>query len=217
MEKLLVALLLVGCGGSPFEPALFNSSAEDDAGSVASSGGAAGFKDAGFGGSNLGDAGTATETGGAGSGGTTGTGGTVDVETGGASSGGRAPGTGGLRGTGGASTATGGAQGSGGAQDVDSGGCLLVTHDNGLGQTWQDCVPFGTHNQAQAMKACAASGAPNCRLSGCTADIHSMVCGTDASGSFNYGGCWGYADLSAGHVVPAASAGGCPILVGAWQ
>lgn len=95
MEKLLVTLLLVGCGGSPFEPALFNSSPEDDAGNVASSGGAAGIEeDAGAGGSNLGGAGAATETGGVGSGGATGTGGTVDVETGGetdAGSGGGAP------------------------------------------------------------------------------------------------------------------------------
>lgn len=33
------------------------------------------------------------------------------------------------------------------------------THSNGLGKTWTDCVPLGTHNEEQAMKACAASSA----------------------------------------------------------
>jgi hypothetical protein len=30
------------------------------------------------------------------------------------------------------------------------------THLNGAGQTWTDCVPLGTYNSAQAMKACLA-------------------------------------------------------------
>jgi hypothetical protein len=31
------------------------------------------------------------------------------------------------------------------------------THNNGVGGTWTDCVPLGTHNDVQAIKACAAS------------------------------------------------------------
>src|SRR5271155_3117350 len=34
--------------------------------------------------------------------------------------------------------------------------CTPVTHSNGVGQTWTDCVPLGTYNETQAMKACAA-------------------------------------------------------------
>jgi hypothetical protein len=35
-----------------------------------------------------------------------------------------------------------------------SDGCVLVTHDNGYGHHWIDCVPFGTHDELQAQKAC---------------------------------------------------------------
>lgn len=152
-----------------------------------------------------------------GSGGSSGSAG--DLSAGGAGGSGGAlgsrGGSSGSAGSGGSSSSGGasGSTGTGGAFDA----CALVTHDNGIGQAWQDCVPLGTYDEAQAMKACKASGAPNCRLSGCSADIHSMVCGTDASGSSYYGGCWGYASSSAGHVVDAASAGGCPISSGTWQ
>lgn len=37
----------------------------------------------------------------------------------------------------------------------------LVLHSNGLGQTWQDCTPLGTHDQAEAMAACEAFRATN--------------------------------------------------------
>jgi hypothetical protein len=42
-----------------------------------------------------------------------------------------------------------------GSPDV-SDACMPVTHSDGLGQTWTDCVPLGTYNEAQAMKACEA-------------------------------------------------------------
>lgn len=40
--------------------------------------------------------------------------------------------------------------------------CAPITHNNGLGQTWTDCVPLGTYNESQAMAACAASFGSNC-------------------------------------------------------
>lgn len=61
--------------------------------------------------------------------------------------------------------------GSGGSlhADASSGGdagdavsCELVTHDNGLGQTWQDCEPLYTFNLDQALKACEASSVTAC-------------------------------------------------------
>jgi hypothetical protein len=210
MEKfLVVALLLVGCGGSSFEAPSFNSkNVENDAGTVVSSGGGAGVEEDG-----------GAETGGSGSGGKTGAGGVVNVETGDASSGGRALGTGGLRevggtqGSGGASTggainAAGGTQNSGGAQDVDSGGCALVAHSNGLGQSWQDCMPLGTYNEAQAMKACKAYGATRCIDSlGCGGG-NLVVIGRDLADALV--GAWGYSGFVESFVCSGATCSGCP-------
>ena len=38
-------------------------------------------------------------------------------------------------------------------------GCVIVTHDNGLGRTWQDCTPLGDRSQREALQAC---GSNNC-------------------------------------------------------
>lgn len=54
------------------------------------------------------------------------------------------------------STGTGGATSTGGST-----GCTLVTHSNGMGQTWQDCVALATYDSAQATKACNAWCAAN--------------------------------------------------------
>jgi hypothetical protein len=35
-------------------------------------------------------------------------------------------------------------------------GAPLVTHQDGVGQTWTDCIPMGTYNSLQATKACVA-------------------------------------------------------------
>lgn len=59
------------------------------------------------------------------------------------------------------------------SEDADA-GCALVTHDNGLGQTWQDCTPTGTHTQDQAMQACTAY----CATNACTCG-QSNLCGSD--------------------------------------
>jgi hypothetical protein len=40
--------------------------------------------------------------------------------------------------------------------------CAPVTHADGLGQSWQDCVPAGTIDYAQAAAACAAASEGKC-------------------------------------------------------
>jgi hypothetical protein len=69
--------------------------------------------------------------------------------------------------------------------------CSPVTHDNGFGSKWEDCVGRGTYNETQAMRACGASGAPECRATNCgVGDL--VVCGYSAAQNYVYG-CWGYA------------------------
>ncbi len=115
-------------------------------------------------------------TGGApGTGGASATGGAVAATGGAHATGGAVTSTGGSPATGGAVTSTGGVVGTGGAVEADA-GCALVTHDNGAGQTWQDCVPLGTYNQEQAMKACEAWAVAVGGV-GCTA-ITGTRCGT---------------------------------------
>ena len=71
--------------------------------------------------------------------------------------------------------------------------CTLVTHSDGLGQTWQDCVALGTYDQAEAFRACVANGGA-CVLNACGA-----VCDIDPH-SPGYCSCWDYASPLAGHV-----------------
>jgi hypothetical protein len=79
-------------------------------------------------------------------------------------------------------------------------GCTPITHDNGIGQTWQDCVPLGTYNDAQAMMACKASGAATC--------VPSTRCGPTVYEVQGFGadgyliGEWGYGDFATGYVSP---------------
>lgn len=184
---LVWALICAGCGGNSFsadghegapDAAAHDDSgapsivrASDDAGraGASSSGGSgeggAGGSSAGTGGIGgaleedagvVGGAGGALE-GGAGGEHSAGAGGTGGVDVGGA---------GGIGGVGGASDG-----GTGG-----SAGCELVTHENGLGQTWEDCVELGTYDTAQAFAACeawwcAANG-------GCVSDPPANVCYT---------------------------------------
>lgn len=164
---LLLCALLVGCGGGSFTSSL---GAEEDGGGLptvdtgASLGGAPSDDDAG-----------------------------APVATGGQLGSGGSPGTGGVSpGTGGA-TLTGGSPSTGGVAPAGTGGlpaCAPVTHSNGLGSTWQDCVPLGTYNEVQATRACKASGAIECRVTNCGANTP-IVCGYGNS-AYVYG-CWGYA------------------------
>ena len=76
----------------------------------------------------------------------------------------------GAAGTSGASGASGGAVGAGGTTAAPD-ACVPATHDNGVGQTWQDCVPPRTWNQDQALSACEAW----CAVNECTCHI-GLVC-----------------------------------------
>lgn len=119
-------------------------------------------------------------------------------------------------GSGGAIAATGGstAVGSGGAANTGgSVACTLVTHTNGIGQTWQDCVPINTYDLNQAMRACEKSGAAHCTNNGSICGGTYVVCGYDEPRQSIYGGCWGYYGVYiAGFVSSVALNGGgsCP-------
>ena len=187
MTKFLcfAALALIGCDNTPF--ALFGRSPiEDDAGAVVDN-------DAGAIGRFDDDAGrdAAPPFGAGGTGGASGTGGAhASGGTGGTSMGG--------------AVNAGGAIGVGGT-DVCS---TPITHDNGTGQTWQDCVPAGTYNEDQAMKACHASFATMCTVEyGCGA-TNLVVCGYTPNGEDCVGGCWGY-DGSVKGYVSSVALGGC--------
>lgn len=188
-------MLAVGCGGDPFSGARAGSStdAAPDVEVPTGTGGAE--SDAGGSGPGGTSSGGAP-SGGASSGGVIAAGGAVEVEagpadgglddaggTGGALSSGGSSGSGGSTstedagstgGTGGAistggSVSTGGATATGGTT-----GCELVEHYNGLGETWEDCVPAGTFNAEQAMKACSASS-DSCVVAPCGVCAPSMT------------------------------------------
>ncbi len=197
----LAILGLFGCGGESFTGFTGDNPVSTDADSTTSTdggldaistntaGGRSGLleKDGG----SVGSGGAPVAAGGSttvGSGGATGTGGSTTAGSGGA-------------------FATGGATSSGGV--IGSGGsvaCTLVTHTNGVGQTWQDCVPLGTWNESQAMKACVASMGDVRKCSvvagGCSA-VQGIS--TDVTGTRNY--IWGYSGASAGY---GTTSGSCP-------
>lgn len=169
----LVLVLVVGCGGPSFTVSLDTPDGGHAADALAAAGGA---PVVGFGGAASGGA---PSSGGASAGGSSGS--PDEADAGGHGS------------------------GSGGAtveNDAGSGvplcGTLpVVTHDNGNQQTWQDCVPLGTYNEAQAMKACKASGAVMCILN--------KRCGVGAVQGWNADvshliGEWGYEDFATGYV-----------------
>jgi hypothetical protein len=72
-------------------------------------------------------------------------------------------------------------------------GCALVTHSNGVGQTWQDCTPLGAHNRTQAQSACdALSAAANCVAStGCNLSFVGVSVAGPGNGMTTY--LWVYA------------------------
>jgi hypothetical protein len=82
--------------------------------------------------------------------------------------------------------------------------CSLVTHSDGIGQTWQDCLPLGTYDEAQALAACIANGGSPCVQSNCTG-AGSAICDKDPVMP-GYCSCWTYAGSSAGHVESHACA-----------
>lgn len=200
MKNLLMclAMLAAGCGGDEFQDQLFGAGGDGSGGETQATN--TGGQTTSTGGAGVvGTGGLPGETGGAPADDSGAPGGSTNSGTGGGGS----PGTGGISaGTGG--EATGGAVSTGGvAATGGTTGCTLVTHDNGLGQTWQDCVPLGTHDQAQALKACVASGAGMClALNGCGA-IYWEIRGYTTDGS-QVIGFWMYGGPSAGYVNAAA-------------
>ena len=194
------ALFLVACGGTDFTTGFSTSGAD----ALTPDGG---HGMTGTGGEEA-DAVTPLGTGGApASSGGASNGGKVGAATGGApvATGGSPAATGGVPVT------TGGAPATGGAPIVDA--CVPVTHSNGLGQTWTDCVPSGTYDLSEAMRACKASGAERC--------IDSQGCGAGNLVVIGYGvtacvGSWGYGGFVAGFTRSAADCGACPIS-GAWN
>lgn len=73
-----------------------------------------------------------------------------------------------------------------------------IIHDNGLGQTWQDCMPLGTYSEAQAMKACKASSAVRCEPSTRCGPTVLEVQGFKSDGYVLAE--WGYGDRAIGSV-----------------
>jgi hypothetical protein len=86
--------------------------------------------------------------------------------------------------------------------DGGDGGCAIA-HSDGLGQTFFDCVPLGTHNQAQAFEACAAftGNMSLCVAVGCAPG--NEVCST----GFTSCACWKYQGNNVGHVSSPGATG----------
>jgi hypothetical protein len=73
-----------------------------------------------------------------------------------------------------------------------------ITHQNGLGQDFHDCVAKGTFNLVQAIQACAAyTGNQNlCMTATCVQPKDDLVCGS----LNNKCACWDYNGVTPGHV-----------------
>ena len=186
MKRWMLVAICVGCNGEPFID--FVGSADGGPGS----GGSLGVVDAPDAG---GGAGSAVATGDGGSASATEGGNVGHVALGGAPSGGSggflddaAPGGGASGGAPDSGTAGSGAGGSGsggapsggapaGGYGGSDGGCSLVTHETGLGQTWQDCAPLATYDLVEATQACEAW----CNAVGCFSCFQGSAC--DASNS----------------------------------
>ena len=93
---------------------------------------------------------------------------------------------------------TGGSGGSVTAPDAGGDACVLVTHSNGLGQTWQDCTPLGTYNEEEALKACKASVSTQCFVLQVCGDPLYLMRGYNVNGVPV--GNWGYGGPNSGHV-----------------
>lgn len=62
--------------------------------------------------------------------------------------------------------------------------CAPVMHSDGIGQSWQDCVPLGTYDEQQALAACRSSGR-SCAAVTCGGDAGAQaVCSACACWTF---------------------------------
>jgi hypothetical protein len=107
---------------------------------------------------------------------------------------------------------------------ADAGPCdggPLVSHSNGVGQTWQDCVPLDTYNAAQALEACEAYAASvdaavtSCALPPGTCASSSLFDSLKGDGTTPY--VWTYDGQTiptgtgrVANALAATSTGGCP-------
>lgn len=192
----IIAFLLVGCGEAFTTTAFSNTAHADVEVDAAPPPGTGGVM--GTGGSSHSTGGSFQETGGSSQ-----TGGAVG-STGGAETGGMPPSTGGA------------APATGGAPPVVDAGCALVTHNDGTGQTWEDCTPLGTYSQEQAMKACeawrAVNGGGACQI-GTSAPCGDSLERVHVSANGFYMG-WVWQGANAGDVAKSSS-GGCTV-IGTW-
>jgi hypothetical protein len=81
------------------------------------------------------------------------------------------------------------------------GSACAITHNNGVGQSYYDCVDAGTYNQTQAGKACTAYTNDQfaCMAASCIGDAGDMViCGTPDGGTNCV--CWDYVGQDLSHV-----------------
>lgn len=196
-----LALLVVACGGDGFSTSAsyVDGGPRGTGGEVVGTGATRSNGGASSGGASNG--GAMAGLGGTASGGISASGG---QEAGLGGSPGSSGGSGGSSGsTSGVAGSSGGSSGGGGGGVFDA--CAPVTHDNGLGQTWQDCVPLGTYNLEQAMKACRATGLTDpagCVINACVGSP-SAVCESSRDSR-----CWGYYGQNRGYVV--VQSGICP-------
>lgn len=202
MAKILfvVLVLAVGCGG----PSFTVGAVDEVDGSPPAAGGAPVVGPGGKVGLSTGGnpAGGAGAGGVPSSGGSLGsTGGAVDVDGG--------------HGSGGAPS-SGGAQGDSGATDA---ACTLVTHNNSAGQTWQDCAPLGTYNEAEATKACGAwadAHSGTCAIGTCASIYKSAYVQTSHAlqAQFLY---WTWEGPNAGEIQESTTLGGTCVTVTPWS
>ncbi len=85
------------------------------------------------------------------------------------------------------------------------GASCATTHNNGVGQSFYDCVAKGTYTQMQAGKACTAytGNQFSCSAANCLSDAgDSVVCGAADSGSCV---CWNYVGNNISHVYKSGS------------
>jgi len=83
--------------------------------------------------------------------------------------------------------------------DAADGGCVIV-HSNGLGQSYDDCVPLRTYNMAQALAACAAhtKNTSLCAVTSMSCPAPGGTAGGGLPGGTGGGGFGGFAGGGAG-------------------
>jgi len=87
----------------------------------------------------------------------------------------------------------------GGQDAAPEAACTLVTHTDGIAQTWQDCAPAGTYNQAEATAACEANGGAQCVVNNCAGSGSTAICDV-SPWTAGYCNCWVFSGPLVGNV-----------------